>query len=67
MIDIMSLRELYENREITKVRWINGKDNSANACTKKTPNTVLEKLVSHNKLKIKVEACVDRLTLKPKA
>jgi hypothetical protein len=67
MIDIMSLRESYENREITEVRWINGKDNPADACTKKQPNTALEKLVSCNKLKIKVEACVDRLTAKSKA
>jgi hypothetical protein len=62
MIDIMSLRESYEKREINEVRWINGKDNPADACTKRSPNSALEKLVSYNKLKIKVEACVDRLT-----
>jgi hypothetical protein len=62
MIDIMSLRESYEKREITEVRWISGKDNPADACTKRSPNSALEKLVSQNKLKIKVEACVDRLT-----
>jgi hypothetical protein len=45
----------------------NSEDNPADACTKKTPNTALEKLVSYNKLKIKVEAWVDRLTPKPKA
>ena len=61
MIDIMSLRESYENREITEVRWINGKDNPADACTKKMPNSALEKLVSTNSLTIKVEAFVDRL------
>jgi hypothetical protein len=61
MIDIMSLRESYENREITEVRWINGKDNPADACTKHTPNSALEKLVSTNTLKIRVEAFVDRL------
>jgi hypothetical protein len=65
MIDIMSLRESYENREITEVRWINGKDNPADACTKKAPNPALEKLVSCNRLTIKVEACVDRLMPRP--
>lgn len=60
MIDIMSLRESYENREIAEVRWINGKDNPADACTKKTPNTALERLVSTNQLSIKIEAFVDR-------
>jgi hypothetical protein len=63
----MSLQELYENREITEVWWINSKDNPADACTKKQPNTALEKLVLCNKLKIKVKACVDRLTAKSKA
>jgi hypothetical protein len=62
MIDIMLLWELYERREITEVRWINGKDNLADACTKRTLNLALERLVSYNKLKIQVEACVERLT-----
>ncbi|KAF2726857.1 hypothetical protein EJ04DRAFT_452512 [Polyplosphaeria fusca] len=61
MIDIMSLRESYENREIQEIRWINGKDNPADACTKKTPNQALQKLVSTNHLTVKVEAFVDRL------
>ena len=61
MIDIMSLRESYEKREINEIRWINGKDNPADACTKKTPNLALEKLVSTNRLRIKVEASVERL------
>ena len=61
MIDIMSLRESYENREITEIRWINGKDNPADACMKKTPNQALQSLVSTNRLAITVEASVDRL------
>ena len=61
MIDIMSIRESYEKREITEIRWINGKDNPADACTKKTPNNAIEALVSHNRLTIRVEASVDRL------
>ena len=60
MIDIMSLRESYENREISEIRWINGKDNPADACTKKGPNGALARLISTNKLNIKVEAFVDR-------
>jgi hypothetical protein len=61
MIDIMSLRESYENREITEIRWINGKDNPADACTKKNPNSALESLILENSLHLKVEASVDRL------
>jgi hypothetical protein len=67
MIDIMSLRESYENREINEVRWINRKDNLADTCTKRTLNSALKRLVSQNKLSIRVEACVDRVTLRTKA
>jgi hypothetical protein len=60
MIDIMSLRESYERREIAEIRWIIGKDNPADACTKKSPNAALEKLVSTNRLVVRVEAFVQR-------
>lgn len=61
MIDIMSLREAYERKDISEVRWIDGKDNPADACTKKAPNGALEKLISTNTLRIRVEAYVERL------
>jgi hypothetical protein len=64
MIDIMSLRESYEKKEISEVRWIDGKDNPADACTKKTPNQALERLISTNTLRIRIEAFVDRLDKK---
>jgi hypothetical protein len=64
MIDIMSLRESYEKKEISEVRWIDGRDNPADACTKKTPNSALEQLISTNRLKIRIEAYVDRLDQK---
>lgn len=34
MIDIMCLREAYEKREITEIKWIPGKSNPADALTK---------------------------------
>ncbi|KAF2708143.1 hypothetical protein K504DRAFT_477587 [Pleomassaria siparia CBS 279.74] len=52
IIDIMSLRELYENREISKIRWINSKNNPADAFTKKAPNPALEQLILLNTLNI---------------
>jgi hypothetical protein len=64
MIDIMSLRESYEKKENSEVRWIDGRDNPADACTKKTPNSALEQLISTNRLKIRIEAYVDRLDQK---
>ncbi|TVY42637.1 hypothetical protein LOCC1_G007602 [Lachnellula occidentalis] len=38
MIDIMSLRESYEERELYEIRWINGKDNLLDVMTKTNPN-----------------------------
>ncbi|KAF7571552.1 hypothetical protein PtrM4_090520 [Pyrenophora tritici-repentis] len=62
MIDIMALRQSYERREITEVRWINGEDNPADAFTKATPNRALERFIESNKLSIRVEGSVQRPT-----
>ena len=37
MIDITSLRQSYEKREIAEVRWIDGRDNPADAVTNGAP------------------------------
>jgi hypothetical protein len=60
MIDLMALRQSYERREISEIRWINGKDNPADAMTKGTANESLEHLVSTNQLTVRLEAWVDR-------
>lgn len=60
MIDIMSLRESYEKREISEICWIDGRDNPADAFTKKTPNNALEQLISTNQLTVRIEAYVER-------
>ena len=41
MIDVMSLRESYQRRELQEIRQINGKDNIADALTKTGPNLAL--------------------------
>jgi hypothetical protein len=61
IIDVMSLRESYERREISKIRRIDGRDNPGDALTKKSPNTALEKLITSNKLTVRVEVFVDRI------
>jgi hypothetical protein len=55
IIDIMALRQSYKQREITEIRWIDGKDNSADTITKSTPNKALEKLINTNQLGVQVE------------
>jgi hypothetical protein len=56
----MALRQSYEHREITEVRWINGKDNPADAMTKSTPNRALEMFIDSNQLSVRVEGWVQR-------
>ena len=41
IIDIIALRQSYEKRELTEVRWINRQDNPADIMTKATPNKML--------------------------
>jgi hypothetical protein len=60
MIDIMALRQSYERREIMEIRWINGSDNPADAMTKAEPNKALEKFITTNTLRVRVEGWVER-------
>jgi len=60
MIDLMALRQSYEAREITEIRWINGEDNPADSMTKAAPNRALEALVSTNRASFRVEGWVQR-------
>ncbi|KAK1916420.1 hypothetical protein P3342_004239 [Pyrenophora teres f. teres] len=62
MIDIMALRQSYERREITEIRWINGEDNPADAFTKASPNRALERFIDGNKLTVRVDGWVQRST-----
>jgi hypothetical protein len=62
MIDIMALRQSYERREITEIRWIHGENNPADAFTKLSLNCALEHLVDRNELTNRVEGWVQRLT-----
>src|SRR6266702_3476663 len=60
MIDIMALRQSYEQQELFKIRWINGQDNPADIITKVNPNKALETFVDTNTLYIRVKGWVKR-------
>ena len=60
MIDIMALRQSYERREITEIRWIDGKGNPADAMTKSTPNKALKKFIDFSQLNVQVKRWVQR-------
>jgi len=60
MIDIMSLRQSYEKREIAEVRWIDGRGNPADAMTKGAPCGALKRLIDTNRLQVRVDGWVKR-------
>ncbi len=60
MIDILVLGESYEKKEISEIRWIEGRDNPADAFTKGYPNEALRTVVSTNCLTVRIEAFVER-------
>ena len=60
MIDILSLRQSYERREISEVVWIDGDCNPADAMTKTHPCQALRDLIDRNKIDLKAAGWVER-------
>ena len=60
MIDIMGLRQSYERREISEVRWIDGECNPADAMTKDQPGQALRTLIDTNRLQLTTKGWVER-------
>ena len=55
IINIIALRQSYERREITEIRWIDRKDNPIDAITKSILNKVLKKFLDINYLIVRVK------------
>jgi hypothetical protein len=53
MVDLMCLRQSYERREITEIKWINGDNNPADAMTKSKPCQALRDLIDTNTVNLK--------------
>jgi hypothetical protein len=60
MIDIMSLRQSYERRELFEVRWIHGQDNPADAMTKGDANRALQTFIDKNRITMRIQGRVRR-------
>ena len=52
MIDVMSLRQSYERREITEVKWIHGHNNPADAMTKGKASSALKAVIDTNRINL---------------
>jgi hypothetical protein len=60
MIDVMCLRQAYERRQITEVKWIDGEANPADAMTKGKPCIALQRLIDTNQIDIQAVGWVER-------
>jgi hypothetical protein len=63
MIDIMSLRQSYERRELFEIRWIrwiHGQDNPADAMTKGDANRALQTFIDRNRITLRIQGRVKR-------
>jgi hypothetical protein len=60
MIDIMSIRQSYERREVDEFKWIDSDSNPADAMTKHTACKALQRLVDTNELELHTKGWVER-------
>ena len=60
MIDISSIRETYELREIAEIVWIKSSSNPADSMTKSNSNRALDEMIASNQYKLEKEAWVER-------
>jgi hypothetical protein len=54
MVDFICLCQLYEHREIAKIKWIKGNTNLVNFMTKLKACNALKQLINTNKVNISV-------------
>jgi hypothetical protein len=55
IIDVISMREAYERREIAQVKWIASKSNLADSITKTKLTNALKTLIDTNKIELSVQ------------
>ena len=60
MVDLMCMRQSYERRMITEIKWIEGSANPADAMTKSKPCQALRNLIETNKIDLTTKEWVER-------
>jgi hypothetical protein len=60
MVDLMCLRQSYERRQITEIKWIRGDSNPADSMTKSKACRALTDLININSVDIQEEGWVER-------
>jgi len=59
-VDLICLRQVYKQCEITEVKWIRGGNNPIDTITKAKPCQALKTLINTNKLNLEVNKWVKR-------
>jgi predicted protein tyrosine phosphatase len=67
MIDVITLRQFYERREITEMIWIHDINNSANSMIKIKSSTILKTMIDINQINLNITEWVKRATAKETA
>lgn len=62
MIDVMSLRQSYERREVAEIKWIHGYNNPADSMTKSKPSAALRTVIDTNQINLDTTEWVERTT-----
>jgi hypothetical protein len=62
MIDVMTLRQCYERREITKMKWVHEANNSVDSMIKVKSSTVLKTVIDINQINLNTTEWVERAT-----
>ena len=60
MIDVLSLRQSYERREVTEIKWIHGHNNPADSMTKTKPSSALKTVIDINRINLDTTKWVER-------
>jgi hypothetical protein len=61
MIDLMCLRQFYERRKITKIRWIDDEFNSVDVMTKSNSCQALSRLIDTNIIDLRISEWIERV------
>ncbi len=64
MIDVMALRQFYERREITEMKWVHEVNNPADFMTKNKSFSALRTLIDINQINLDTSEWVERATTK---
>jgi hypothetical protein len=62
MIDVMILRQFYERREITEMKWVHEANNSVDFMTKSKSSSALRTMIDINQINLNIIEWVERLT-----